>query len=177
MRHSETEDGFTLHKLATADVPPNSSIILESFMERILGIPKLTCQGLPNIINVRLAYMKTWNERLKAVRVNSPYSQTEVAVKVGVSNATVSDWESGEIHHIEGENLIKVCNFLGIDPGWLIFGKEKSDDQSFLISDPIVINGAKALQQLPELIRAEQVRGLYTLAEQIEKITSKRGTK
>lgn len=127
IRHSDTDDGFISHNMATADVPPNSSIILESFMERILGIPKLNCQGIPNKFDVRLTYMKTWNERLKAARAESGCTQTELAREVGVSNATVSDWESGEIKNLEGENLLRICEFFRISPTWLQFGRgEKS---------------------------------------------------
>lgn len=92
-------------------------------MARILGMPKYQCQGLPNFNNVRLAYMKTWHMRLKSAREEAGLRPTDIAKEVGVSNATVSDWESGEIKKLEGENLLKVCNFLNISPNWLIFGK------------------------------------------------------
>ncbi|MFA6904371.1 MAG: helix-turn-helix domain-containing protein [Gallionellaceae bacterium] len=92
-------------------------------MGHILGIPKSYCQGIPNFNNVRLAYMKTWNERLKAARAEFGCTQTELAREVGVSNATVSDWESGEIKKLEGENLLKICEFLHISPTWLQFGR------------------------------------------------------
>lgn len=67
--------------------------------------------------------MKTWHMRLKSAREEAGLRPTDIAKEVGVSNATVSDWESGEIKKLEGENLLKVCNFLNISPNWLIFGK------------------------------------------------------
>lgn len=38
-------------------------------MERILGIPNTSCQGIPNFNNVRIAYMDTWHTRLKFARI------------------------------------------------------------------------------------------------------------
>ena len=67
--------------------------------------------------------MKTWHDRLKFAREQAELRPTDVAKGVGVSNATVSDWESGEIKKLEGENLIKVCEFLNISPSWLLFNK------------------------------------------------------
>jgi hypothetical protein len=46
---------------ATAEVPPKSSIILESFMGRILDMPNFICQAKPNFNDVRLGYMENWN--------------------------------------------------------------------------------------------------------------------
>ena len=67
--------------------------------------------------------MDTWNKRLSIARIAAKKNKTELARAVGVSNATVSDWESGEIKNIEAENFLKVCEFLNISPTWLQFGK------------------------------------------------------
>lgn len=123
MRHSDTDDGFTSQSLATAEVPPSSSIILELFMKCILGVPKYSCQGIPNILNVRIAYMTTWNERLTIARTARGYNKSELARGASVSNPTVSDWESGEIKKLEGENLLNICEFLQISSRWLLLGK------------------------------------------------------
>ena len=125
LRQSDTDAGeiFGSNKRATAEVPPRSSIILESFMGRILGIPEIHCQGKPKQINDRLAYMKTWHERLKTARKTAGCTQTELARVVGVSNATVSDWESGVVHNLEAQNLLNICDFFNISPTWLQFGR------------------------------------------------------
>lgn len=92
-------------------------------MARILGIPKQTSQGIPNNKYIRLAYMKTWNERLRFARQSFGCKPTDLARETGVSNATVSDWESGEIKNLSAESLLKVCEFLQISPTWLQFGR------------------------------------------------------
>jgi transcriptional regulator with XRE-family HTH domain len=92
-------------------------------MFSILGIPKYDCQGIPKLFNARLAYMETWNERLKSARKNYGCTATELAKEIGVSNATVSDWENGVIKKMETENLLKICEFLKVSQMWLQFGR------------------------------------------------------
>lgn len=67
--------------------------------------------------------MSKWNDRLVIARSAAGKTKTELADGVGVSNATVSDWENCVIKKIEGENLLKVCSYLEINPSWLLFGK------------------------------------------------------
>lgn len=102
-------------------------------MRHILGIPKQHCQGLPNLLNARLAYMKTWHDRLRYAREQTGLRPIDLAKEVGVSSATVSDWESGEIKKLEGENLLKVCDLLNISPKWLLF--EKGDMTQTALTD------------------------------------------
>lgn len=97
-------------------------------MERILGIPKTNSQGIPNFFNVRLADMNTWHDRLKAAREQRGYNKSELARGVGVSNPTVTDWESGEIKKLEAENLLNLCDFLKISTKWLLLGKGEMEE-------------------------------------------------
>lgn len=97
-------------------------------MDCILGIPKYISQGTPNILNVRITYMTTWNERLTIARKARGYNKSELARGVDVSNPTVTDWESGEIKKLEGENLLNICEFLQISSRWLILGKGEMEE-------------------------------------------------
>jgi transcriptional regulator with XRE-family HTH domain len=70
-----------------------------------------------------------WKARLKAKREAAGWNnKTLFADAVGVSPATVTDWEksveTGGIGKIKGENLVKVCSLLGIDERWLLEGGE-----------------------------------------------------
>lgn len=98
-------------------------------MELILGIPKSQCQGTPNSASVRLAYMDTWHKRLETARMHRGVSKSDVASAVKVSNATVSDWESGKTKKIEGDNLLNVCEYLRISAKWLLFNKGPMEDE------------------------------------------------
>lgn len=59
---------------------------------------------------------------LKAARVNAGYTQTDIAEKMGVSNVTISNWESGKKYPtlIQAYNLVK---FYGITLNDIIIPK------------------------------------------------------
>lgn len=65
----------------------------------------------------------SWNARLTHAREASGLSKTKLAILVGVSSPTVTDWESGEIANISGENLLAVCDAVRATPHWLLRGE------------------------------------------------------
>jgi transcriptional regulator with XRE-family HTH domain len=132
-------------------------------MGHILGIPKLTSQGIPKFKNVRLAYMNTWNKRITIAREAAGFSKTKLALEVGVSNATVSDWESGVIKKLEGENLLKICEKLQISPRWLQFGEGEMSEK---YKDHKIQAVLTAMQNLPEYKKDILVQTSTALAEQ-----------
>lgn len=68
-----------------------------------------------------------WNKRLKAARERRGMTKSDFAKAVGVSAPTVTDWESGEIKKIDGENLLRACRVLATDPSWIMFGEENEE--------------------------------------------------
>lgn len=71
--------------------------------------------------------MEDWKHRLREAREAKGFKKTAFALAVGVSNATVTDWEksvdAGGIKEISGPKLTKVCEVLGVDPHWLLDGR------------------------------------------------------
>ncbi len=134
-------------------------------MAHILGIPNFYCQGIPNSIAVRLAYMETWHSRLKFAREKAGLQQNEAAAKVGVKPASFSDWESGETKNIEGANLLKVCDLLNISPKWLLFGEGKMESEAY-VADKKAKAVLLAMQQMPEYKKDMLVAASNTLSEQ-----------
>ena len=65
----------------------------------------------------------TWHKRLAQAREAKEINKSAFAKLVNVSAPTVTDWESGKIKMIDGVNLLKVCDVLGISPKWLMHGK------------------------------------------------------
>lgn len=63
-------------------------------------------------------------DRIKKARIDANLKKIEIARRVGVSAPTVSDWESGKIKSIEGENLIRLAKCLRVTPDWLLTGKD-----------------------------------------------------
>lgn len=59
--------------------------------------------------------------REKAVRDRADVRPIDVARALGVSSATVSDWESGKISPRE-DALAKLAQFLGVTPAFLRYG-------------------------------------------------------
>lgn len=142
-------------RLAVAVVPPSEPITFTaskfiSSMNNIIGAPNAFCQAPPKLFLVRLAEMN-WNQRIKQLReareADNPdgFSPARFAKKIGISGATMSDWESGVIKQISGPNLVKVANALGVTPEWIITGQgnpegrpqpqqKLSDDQRSLLA-------------------------------------------
>lgn len=56
--------------------------------------------------------MATTKFRLAALRVNKGLSQSEMANKLGVTTATVSNWERGKRMNLS--NLVRIANFFEV---------------------------------------------------------------
>lgn len=107
--------------------------------------------------------MNTWNKRITIAREAAGLTKTKFALKVGVSNATVSDWESGIIKKLEAENLLKVCEELNIAPRWLQFGE---GEMSGRFIDPKIQAVMLAMQNMPEYKKDALVQTSIALTEQ-----------
>jgi phage repressor protein C with HTH and peptisase S24 domain len=63
---------------------------------------------------------RAFDEAKKAGRVGS---QAELAKKIGIERASVNAWFSGETHSIDGANLTKAADILGVSAHWLATGE------------------------------------------------------
>ena len=54
---------------------------------------------------------------IKARRTELGYSMRDIAHRVGVSEATVSRWESGDIENMKRDKIKKLADALLISPG------------------------------------------------------------
>lgn len=107
--------------------------------------------------------MESWNNRLKKAREEAGLSKSELAHEVGVSNPTVTDWESGEIKKLEAGNLLRICEVLRIQPRWLQFGEGAMRDT---YSDPKICAVLAAMESMPEYKKDMIVQASTALAEQ-----------
>ena len=59
---------------------------------------------------------------IKSRRIEMNYTMKELAEKVGVSEGTISRWESGDISNMRRDKIQALSNVLGIPPqvimGW-----------------------------------------------------------
>lgn len=63
-----------------------------------------------------------WNQRLTQARSAQMIKKSALATMLGVSPATISQWESGVTREIKGENLTNLCRILKVTPDWLLHG-------------------------------------------------------
>lgn len=66
----------------------------------------------------------TIGEVIKSSRKNLKMTQDDVAQFVGTTKGTVSRWESGDIHKISSDMVVKLCNVLQIDPSLFLQREE-----------------------------------------------------
>ena len=77
--------------------------------------------------------MKEINEILKERRVELNMTMLDVAKKVGVSEGTISRWESGDIANMKRDKIATLARTLQISPG-VIMGWEEPKP-SIILSD------------------------------------------
>ena len=64
-----------------------------------------------------VVYMKEVNEILKERRIELNMTMLDVAKKVGVSEGTISRWESGDIANMKRDKIAALAKALSISPG------------------------------------------------------------
>lgn len=67
--------------------------------------------------------MNTLAERIIEAREELDISKAELARRIGVSRATVSMWESGQIESLKDDHLLQLAELLNLSPKWLNSGK------------------------------------------------------
>jgi len=105
--------------------------------------------------------MNDWKLRLRQSRERKALNKTELAKRLGVSNATVTDWEKGidvgGIKELSASSLVKIHEVLGVDLYWLLSGKgvaleadNSTSDQSTANNSPTeplaVLNPVKPIE-------------------------------
>lgn len=76
-------------------------------------------------ISVYADEMETMADRIKMLREARGWSQVKLAELVGVTSGAVSQWESGLTENIKLKTFLKLCEALGTDTHYLIFGPER----------------------------------------------------
>ena len=93
---------------------------------------------------------------LRNRRIDLGLTLKEVADKVGVSEATVSRWESGDIANMRRDRIAALASVLDVSPG-VIMGWEEPDKKGYYI-DP---QTAEIAQQIYE---DKELRALFDAA-------------
>ncbi len=105
-------------------------------------------KNLASIFNVsvdslssdEVKYMST-SEKLKNRRKELGLTMLEIAQKVGVSEATVSRWESGDIANMRRDKIASLANALNVTPAYIMGWDEKiPPEKSEEIEEGIVLH-------------------------------------
>ncbi len=86
-------------------------------------------------------------EKLKKRRKELGLTMLEVAKQIGVSEATVSRWESGDIANMRRDKIVSLANALQVHPSF-IMGEDEQYEMNFPLqnttdnSNPLVLNSA-----------------------------------
>src|SRR5690606_1361170 len=100
-------------------------------------------------------------ERIKYVRESRNKTLLEVAEYLGVTEATVQRYESGNIKNLKLDTITKIAEFLNINPSYLMGWSAVSED----------IQTIKEYTYYPTSVSAGNLELIDTVAEyQVEKI-------
>lgn len=80
--------------------------------------------------------------REKAVRDRQDVRPADVARAVGVSGATVSDWEAGNITPRD-DAMLKLAAYLDVTPAYLRYGVRDATPESFTAAAPATAKRGK----------------------------------
>lgn len=127
------------------------------------------------------------NQKIKEMRLRRGLTLLEVAEYLGVKEATVQRYESGNIKNIKHETICRLADLFQCDPCYLMGWGDSSVSGSFTNSavahgtnaTAIASNGRELSEQAAELLRVFEsldVRGqteLLTFAFELEKKNKK----
>ena len=94
----------------------------------------------------------------------------EVADSIGVSEATVSRWESGAIANMRRDRIAKYASILDVSPTFIMTGETESDEPNAIDKEnnPIVLDD-EALELLEELKERPEMRTLFSVSRKATK--------
>lgn len=96
------------------------------------------------------------HEKIKRRRLELGLTLEKVADYVGVSKATVSRWESGEIVNMRRDRILKLSEVLKVKPNF-IMGLEESKEKKEIFNPYFVDTSVLTEQELEEFNRVTGV--------------------
>ena len=87
---------------------------------------------------------------LKNRRIEKQLTLDDVGRLVGVSAATISRWESGDIANMKRDKIVKLANALDISPAVIMGWNETDSSNNIPDQDPDIRRIERARQNMPE---------------------------
>ena len=113
-------------------------------------------------------------QRIESAVDFSGKKKSHIADEIDVSPSAITQWITGQTTAIDGVNLLRFARATGVRYEWLALEEGDMIQQGLTITDPMIIKAVQSLEKLPIEFRVEQIKGMYTLAEQIDKINPKK---
>lgn len=98
--------------------------MLQSNIKDAVGVPAYA-----------LAHMETMGQRIKQMREQRGWSQTQLAELVGVTFSAVSQWERDETENVKLLPFLRLAKLFETDPHYLVFGPGRGSQE---LSKPVV---------------------------------------
>lgn len=96
--------------------------------------------------------MSTLNDRIKEMRKKKGLTLLEVAEYLGVQEATVQRYESGNIKNLKHNTICKLADLFGCDPRYLMGWTEENTEAY----NPAITDEEKMLLELFRRVPAER---------------------
>ena len=101
---------------------------------------------------------KEYNERIQAMRLARGWSLRALAEKLDLSHNTIVKWErnpdgsEGLAAKPSRANMLKLANVFNVEPGWLMFGDEKTTSRSKALTNKLDLLNEEEVDQIENMI-------------------------
>lgn len=99
------------------------------------------------------------NLKLKRRRLELGLTMLDVAKLVGVSEATISRWESGDIANMRRDKIVKLAMALKVQPGFIMDDDIISDNKSSGVKIPVLgtVRAGIPIDAIEEILDYEEI--------------------
>jgi transcriptional regulator with XRE-family HTH domain len=108
---------------------------------------------LPGRLRLTMKRM-SFAKRLKESRLKAGLTQEELAQAIGVTNRTVSAWETGRAADVLAENLFAAADKMKVDPRWLATGVNDTSKKVTQITHDIAALTPEQLDAIRSLLQS-----------------------
>lgn len=108
-------------------------------------------------------------DKLKDRRKELNMTMLDVANRVGVSEATVSRWESGDIANMRRDKIVSLAKALQVHPSFIMGWEDESKGKEQPENELPLSESQKAILQLCELLSDKNIKKLIDYAELLKK--------
>ena len=99
-----------------------------------------------------------YNNRIQAMRLARGWSLRALAEKLDLSHNTIVKWErnpdgsDGLAPKPSRSNMLKLAKVFNVEPGWLMFGDEKSSSRSQAITKKLDMLNEEEMNQIEGMV-------------------------